>query len=68
MSWPFGGDWNDKISSYWMIGTQVTVLHDDIHWMGQTHSTVLAHPPPDTRIMELNSVGWNDRASSLETW
>jgi hypothetical protein len=68
LDWPFGGDWNDTISSYWMIGTGVAVLHDDIHWTGQTHSTVLGYPPPDTRVANLNLFGWNDRASSLETW
>ncbi|HEX4816231.1 MAG TPA: hypothetical protein VFV66_26095 [Nonomuraea sp.] len=61
-------DWNDKISSYYMIGTQVTVLHEHVNWTGQTHSTVLSYPPPERKVLELLSVGWNDRASSVETW
>jgi hypothetical protein len=54
-------DWNDKISSVYMYGTQVTVLHEHIHWTGQTFTLFGS-------MSSLVEFGWNDRASSLETW
>jgi hypothetical protein len=62
------GDWNDEISSFWMIGTHVTVLHEDVRWTGQTFTVVRPHDEAEFKQLSLLSVGWNDRASSLETW
>jgi hypothetical protein len=60
------GDWNDIISAIWMAQTSVCVLHEHIHWQGSTLTITLvsqqAYGSP------LANVGWNDRASSLETW
>lgn len=61
-------DWNDQISSFYMLGTQVAVLHEHINWTGQTFSDVLAFGTPEFKRFSLNSFGWNDRASSIETW
>jgi hypothetical protein len=55
------GDWNDVISSVNLIQTQICVLHEDIHWTGQTLTLA-------GRTDFLEKFGWNDRASSLETW
>ena len=57
----FFGNWNDEISSVAMIGTQVTVLHEHIQWTG---STLTLFGSEATLV----PLGWNDRASSLETW
>ncbi|GAA3023020.1 peptidase inhibitor family I36 protein [Kitasatospora sp. NPDC006786] len=64
---PFA-DWNDRISSFWMLGTQVTRLWSDIHWSGNSHTFVLPFGTPEFRQMELRSIGFNDISSSLETW
>jgi hypothetical protein len=62
-------DWNDQISSYWMLGTQVVVLHQDLNWSGtQTFSDVLAFGTSEFKRLSLRPFGWNDRASSIETW
>ncbi len=55
------GDWNDTISSVEMLGTTVTVLHTDVCWQGSTLTLFSSQS-------NLVSVGWNDRASSVETW
>jgi hypothetical protein len=55
------GDWNDVVSSVRLIGTMITVLHEHIHWTG---STLNVWQSQET----LHPWGWNDRASSLETW
>ncbi|WP_158997749.1 hypothetical protein [Streptomyces aureus] len=63
------GGWNDKISSFKMVGTQVTVLHEHIHWAGDTFSRVLPYSDyPYFEERNLLLYGWNDRASSVETW
>ena len=54
-------NWNDRISSVAMDGTRVTVLHEHIHWTGSTLTLHRSHP-------SLHPWGWNDAASSLETW
>jgi hypothetical protein len=53
--------WNDKISSFQMFGTHWTVLHERVHWTGSTFTSRWG-------IDTLVDYGWNDRASSLETW
>ena len=72
----WGTDWNDRISSVSMYFTKVCVLHDDIHWEGSTLTILEAKIPsggggggavhPPARALGL--VGWDDRASSIETW
>jgi hypothetical protein len=57
----WGSDWNDRISSLQMWNTNWTVLHEHIRWTGQT-LTIGSHDS------NLGTYGWNDRASSLETW
>lgn len=59
------GDWNDTISSVWMHKTSYCVLHEHVHYGGSSLSiwggmTYLQG--------HLEDVGWNDRASSVETW
>ncbi|WP_293863822.1 hypothetical protein [uncultured Alsobacter sp.] len=66
-------DWNDAISSLYMP-SGVCVLHEHIHWSGQT--LTLNIPPQagwraerDLRQMaHLTTADWNDRASSIEFW
>jgi hypothetical protein len=55
------GDWNDEISSVRLIGTRITVLHEHVYWTGSTLNVWQSQPT-------LHPWGWNDRASSLETW
>lgn len=66
-----GGDWNDKISSVWMVGTQVTVLREHVQFGGST--LTLMDPFPGKPgwggpVHNLVNAGWNDRASSIKTW
>jgi hypothetical protein len=66
------GDWNDEISSVEMQYTQVCVLHEDIHWAGSTlnlfGTTYTGTFSTAFPSFNLGPLGWNDRASSLETW
>jgi hypothetical protein len=62
------GDWNDRISSFEMMGSQVCVLWDHIHWTGDSFTKILPFGTPGFIMNKLRSVGFNDRASSLETW
>jgi hypothetical protein len=55
------GDWNDKISSVQLLGTQIAVLHEHVRWAGATFTCTYS-------MDDLGFVGWNDRASSVETW
>jgi hypothetical protein len=55
------GDWNDVISSVQMQGTHVCILHEHINWAGSTLTLFSSEP-------YLARSGWNDRASSVETW
>lgn len=55
------GDWNDTISSIQMIYTKVTVLHEHVRWTGSTFTSFYGE-------YNLTEHGWNDRASSVETW
>jgi hypothetical protein len=49
------------------VNNNVCVLHEHIHWAGSTLSSV--GPGRECfAFRELDSVGWNDRASSVETW
>lgn len=57
----FFGDWNDEISSVSMIGTNITVLHEDKNWAGATLTLTGSES-------DLHRLGWGDRASSIETW
>ncbi|MGH3365777.1 MAG: hypothetical protein ACRDOY_01055 [Nocardioidaceae bacterium] len=55
--------WNDRISAYQCWGTYVVVLFEHVNYTGNTYTTTygLSHK-------ELTSIGWNDRASSIQTW
>ncbi len=55
------GDWNDTISAIELVATGVAVLHEDVNWSGSTFTTMQNEP-------NLLPYGWNDRASSIETW
>jgi hypothetical protein len=58
----WGSNWNDRISSIeTSYQTPWAVLHEDIHWAGQTLSLYGG-------TLDLVPYGWNDRASSVETW
>lgn len=67
------GNWNDEISSLYMPHG-VCVLHEHIHWSGQ--SLTLSIPPQagwraerDLRqIAHLTTADWNDRVSSVQFW
>ncbi|MGW2112600.1 hypothetical protein [Streptomyces sp. NPDC001948] len=65
-----GGD-NDEISSFMMVGTQVTELFEHVDYMGQTWSKILPYSPTGDYYHEernLHQYGWGDRVSSLGTW
>jgi hypothetical protein len=55
------GDWNDIISSVRLNGNFVCVLHDHIHYQGNSLTLF-----KDNKYLE--ALGWNDRTSSIETW
>jgi len=55
------GDWNDTISSIEMILTHTTILHEHVHLSGSTFTT--GHNEPNLLVH-----GWNDRASSVQTF
>ena len=55
------GDWNDTISSIEMVLTHTTILHEDVHLSGSTFTTQQNEP-------NLLVHGWNDRASSVQTF
>ena len=57
----WGADWNDRISSLQMRGTQVCVLHEDINMGGPTYTSYGSQSV-------LGTYAWDDRASSVETW
>jgi len=70
------GDWNDVISAFRCFSTwvpdrpaRVCILHEHINMGGSSFTNVA---PAGGRecyaYKELNSVGWNDRASSVEAW
>jgi hypothetical protein len=65
--WPFT-NWNDKMSSYWMLGSHASVLCEDINWSGQTWSRVPSPYGSEFKEMDLRPFGWNDRTSSMMTW
>ncbi|MFD9360091.1 hypothetical protein [Streptomyces sp. NPDC060031] len=65
--WPFA-NWNDRISSVWLIGTRVAVLHDNVGWSGESLTLQIFDAAYELMIGDLTEWGWNDRASSLETW
>ena len=54
------GDWNDAISAFRGHGVQTVVLHEHINWTGNS----LTHYAESS----MDYLGWNDRASSVETW
>jgi hypothetical protein len=56
-----GSDWNDKISSVQFVSTQVAVLHDDVNMSGSSLTLTFNRA-------NLFEFGFNDRASSVETW
>lgn len=61
-------DWNDIISSVHLVGTRIAVIYEHIYLGGQSF-TIQAPPGVlDYGILNLVQFGWNDRASSLETW
>jgi hypothetical protein len=55
------GEWNDTVSSVKLVGTMISVLHEHVRWTGSTLNVWQSQPT-------LHPWGWNDRASSLETW
>jgi hypothetical protein len=66
------GDWNDEISSVEMVYTRVAVLWEHIHWAGRsltlqgtTYTGMFNTVFPS---FNLDKFGFNDLASSLETW
>jgi hypothetical protein len=65
------GSWNDEISSFQMIGTQVAELHEDVNYQGQSFSKLLPYSPTGDYYYEernLHRYGWGDRTSSVGTW
>ncbi len=60
------GDWNDEISAVTLNGNWVAVLHEHIHFKGRTLTITRDSNPFDMR--DLRRVGFNDMASSIETW
>lgn len=63
VSWTFlgTGDWNDEISSFATTIPLWTRLWEHIHWTGSSYTVYGGST-------NLVPVGWNDRASSVETW
>jgi hypothetical protein len=57
-----GHDWNDKISSVQMVRTEVTVLFEHISFSGNSITIT------GGGAGELFSLGWDDRASCVQTW
>ncbi|WP_244417005.1 peptidase inhibitor family I36 protein [Streptomyces hygroscopicus] len=55
------GDWNDTISSVQMVYTNFAVLYEHVNLAGSTFTCYHGES-------NLTQHGWNDRASSLETW
>lgn len=82
VSWTFlgTGDWNDEISSFLTTAPMWVRLWEHIHSAGSSFtlnsgSTNLIHlnvspylPLVYSGCPNLAAVGWNDRASSVETW
>ncbi|MFD3875506.1 hypothetical protein [Streptomyces sp. NPDC058623] len=65
------GSWNDEISSFKMVGTQVAELHEHVDYLGQSWSKVLPYSASGNYYYEepnLHRYGWGDRASSVGTW
>jgi hypothetical protein len=66
-------DWNDAISSL-VMPAGVCVLHEHVHWSGQTLTLKVSIPNGGQAKHTLDSgpfldrMDWNDRASSVEFW
>lgn len=60
-----GGSWNDEISSVLMYRVHMCTLYEDIYWGG---STLTIRSTSDFHTQNLPELGWNDRASSVESW
>jgi len=56
-SWPFGREWNDRISSF-VAGCCVGIVHEHINFQG---SVMFSGGTPQ----DLGEWGWNDRISSV---
>jgi hypothetical protein len=56
------GDWNDVISAYRSNGQGTVALFEHANYGGLAWTTF------NTSLWELNSMGWNDRASGVMTW
>jgi hypothetical protein len=56
-----GHDWNDKISAVELVRTQVVVLWEHTGFAGQSLTLT-------GNARALWPFGWNDRASSVQTW
>lgn len=61
------GDWNDVISSVYMYFTYVCVLHEHIADEGGG-PTLTLYLHQQQAHLNLDIVGWNDRASWVATW
>ena len=55
------GDWNDVISAFRGHEVQIVVLHEHINWTGNSLTNQYS-------ASSMDYLGWNDRASSVETW
>ena len=61
------GDWNDVISSVSTMN-RIVVLYEHKNYGGSTLTLERGDRTSRNEWLELNSQGWNDRASSLGTW
>ncbi len=55
----FESDWNDRISSIYMVQVYVAVLYEHVNYAGSTYTAFSSHD---------NVGSWNDLASSCGTW
>ncbi|MFI2185288.1 hypothetical protein [Streptomyces sioyaensis] len=60
--------WDDKISSVQMIGTHVAILWENKNNSGQSLPLTITDTASEFWVYNLVEWGWNDRASSIETW
>jgi len=60
-------DWNDFISSVHMYGNWVCTLYEHVDFQGSSF-TMLKRGAYGQAVPYLSTYGWNDRASSVETW
>ena len=61
------GDWNDVVSAV-STTLNVVVLHEHTNWRGATFTLFGSGGSNPSGYDNLTAYGWNDRASSVETW